>query len=109
MTSPVITISSRFPNGTGFFHTPSTLYPSQIINNNSSGISIQNILFGALAVFLGIASVILAYLQLTHMRTHTHGDIIDLEMSESHQFHPALASSILTLRQATHSDKIPLR
>jgi len=45
--------------------------------------SFQEILFGVLSVLLAVVSVILAYLQLVHIRAHKRAHTHDQEMVES--------------------------
>jgi len=54
--------------------------PEIFVISPSNHVSVQDILFGVLTVILAIASVILAYLQLVHMRKQTGSSKLDVEM-----------------------------
>ena len=81
-------ISSQSANGTVSFQIPATLSIGQILSGQSSGMSLQDILFGVLSVLLAVASVILAYLQLVHMRAHKLTHTPDQEMLEARKMLP---------------------
>jgi len=59
-----------------------TAVPSSSLVNQSYGVSVQNILFGALTILLAVASLLLTYLQLLHMRKQTGSRRSDVEMLE---------------------------
>lgn len=48
-----------------------TTLPCPSLVNQSNTISVHDLLFGVLAILLAVASVLLAYFQLLHMRKHT--------------------------------------
>lgn len=84
--APSTLISSLWTfNGTEGSPKPPIPSPSSLLNGQSNVTSVQDILFGVLSVLLAVASVILTYLQLSHMRAHARGHIPDLEMIESRE------------------------
>lgn len=91
----IVNISSQNSNGTVSFQIPATFSTGQILSGQSSGMSFQDILFGVLSVLLAVASVILAYLQLVHMRAHKLANTPDQEMLE--------ARKMLLLSEVVHS------
>lgn len=60
--------------------TKSQAAPAFFVINQSNHVSIQDILFGVLTIILAIASVLLAYLQLVHMRNQARSSKPDVEM-----------------------------
>ena len=61
--------SQAAPAATAFF-----------VVSQSNQVSVQNILFGVLTVILAVASVLLAYVQLVHMRNRARPPKLDVEM-----------------------------
>jgi len=57
-----------------------TAFSSPSLVNQSNTASMQDILFGVLAIILAAASVLLAYLQLVHMRNQARSHRPDTEM-----------------------------
>ena len=63
-----------------------TALPSPSLVGQSNAVSVQNILFGVLTVVLAFATVLLAYLQLVHMRNHARSPGTEMLSIRKHTF-----------------------
>ena len=79
--------SQAAPAATAFF-----------VVSQSNQVSVQDILFGVLTVVLAVASVLLAYLQLVHMRNQARPPKLDVEMfsGRKHPFSTSYTFLLLT-------------
>ena len=59
-----------------------TALPNPSLANQSNAISVQDIVFGVMAILLAVASVLLAYFQLLYMRKHTERQKPHIEMAQ---------------------------
>ena len=63
-----------------------TTLPCPSLANPPNAISVQDLLFGVLTILLAVASVLLAYFQLLHMRKHTEHQRPDIDMVQLRKF-----------------------